>query len=54
MKKEYLHTKIDELETNNKIENIRDFYRGISDFKKLNQPRTNIPNAFWLAGGTFL
>ena len=31
-KKEYLKAKIDELETNSKIENIRDLYRGINDF----------------------
>jgi len=41
-KKEYLKAKIDELETNSKIKNIRDLYRGISDFKKAYQPRTNI------------
>ena len=41
-KKEYLNAKIDELEINNKIKNIRDLYRGISDFKKGYQPRTNI------------
>jgi len=33
---------IEELETNSKIKNIRDFCRGISDFKKGYQPRTNI------------
>jgi len=31
-KKEYLKAKIDELETNSKIQNIRDLYRGIIDF----------------------
>jgi hypothetical protein len=31
---EYLKAKIDELETNSKIINIRDWYRIISDFKK--------------------
>jgi len=43
-KKEYLKFKILELETNSKIKkkNIRDLYRGISDFKKDYQPRTNI------------
>jgi len=41
-KKAYLSAKIEELETNNKIQNIRDFYRGISDFKKGYQPRCNI------------
>jgi hypothetical protein len=29
-KKQYLKAKIDELETNRKIKNIRDLYRGIS------------------------
>jgi len=37
-----LKAKIEELETNSKIENIRDLYRGIRDFKKGYQPRTNI------------
>ena len=41
-KKAYLKAKIEELETNNKIKNIRDLYRGISDFKKSYQPTTNI------------
>ena len=31
-KKEYLETTIDELETNSKIKNIRDSYKGINDF----------------------
>ena len=30
-KKEYLKAKIEELETNNRIKNIRDSYKGISD-----------------------
>jgi len=38
-KKEYMKAKIDELETNSKITNIRDLYRGINDFKKGYQPR---------------
>ena len=42
MKKEYFKAKIDGLETNSRIKNIRDLYRGISDFKKGYQPRTNI------------
>ena len=33
-KEENLKAKIDELETNIKIENIRDLYRGINDFTK--------------------
>ena len=41
-KKEYQQTKIEELETNRKIKNIRALYRGISDFKKGYQLRTNI------------
>ena len=40
--KEYLKAKTEELETNSKIENIRDLYRGIRDFKNGYQPRTNI------------
>jgi len=62
-KKEYLKAKIDELETNSKIKHIRHLYRGISDFKKGYQPRTNIvrddkgiwlqtPTVFWLRGQT--
>ena len=39
-KKEYLKVKIDELETNSNIKNIRHLYRGINDFKDY-QPRTN-------------
>jgi hypothetical protein len=38
----YLRAKIEELETNSKVNNIRDFYRGINDFKKGYQPRCNI------------
>jgi hypothetical protein len=41
-KKAYLKAKIEELETNSKMKNIRVLYRGISDFKKGYQPRTNI------------
>jgi len=32
-KKKYLKDKIEELETNSKIKNIRYFYGGINDFK---------------------
>jgi len=39
---EYLKAKIDELESNSKIKDNRDLYRGIIDFKKGYQPRTNI------------
>ena len=41
-KKAYLKAQFEELETNSKIKNIRDLCRGISDFKKGYQPRTNI------------
>jgi len=34
--------KLRNLETNRKIKNIRDLYRGINDFKKGYQPRNNI------------
>jgi len=62
-KKEYLKAKIEELETNSKIKNIRDFYRGINDFRKGCQPRNSIvkvdrviwlqtPTVLWLGGGT--
>ena len=30
------------MDTNNKINNVRDMYRGINDFKKGYQPRTTI------------
>jgi len=40
--KEYFIAKIDEPETNSKIKNIKDLYRGMNDFKKGYQPRTNI------------
>jgi hypothetical protein len=41
-KKEYLKAKIDELETNKKIKNIGDLYRGINDVKKGYKSRTNM------------
>jgi len=41
-KKAHLEAKSEELETNSKIKNIRDLYRGINDFKKGYQPRSNI------------
>ena len=34
--------KIEELETNSKINNVRDLYRGINYFKKGYQPRTTL------------
>jgi hypothetical protein len=33
--KEYLNAKIDELETNSKIKNIRDFYRASVSLKRV-------------------
>ena len=42
IKKAYLKPKIEELENNIKIKNIRSLYRSINDFKKGYQPRTNI------------
>jgi len=41
-KKAYLKVKIEELETNSKINKVRDLYRNINDFKKGYQPRTTI------------
>ena len=41
-KKEFLKVKIDELETDSKIKNIRGLYRSISNFKKGYQLRINI------------
>ena len=38
----YLKAKIGKLETNSKIKNIRDLYRGISDFKNDYQPTISI------------
>jgi len=40
-KKENLKAEIDELETNSMIENIRDFHKSISIFKKVYKPITN-------------
>ena len=50
-KKEYLKAKIEELETNSKIKNIRDLDRGIYDFKR-RVIWLQTPTVFWLAGGT--
>jgi len=41
-KKAYLRAKVEELETNSNIKNIRDLYRGSNDFKVGYQPRCNI------------
>ena len=37
-----MRAKIEELETNSKINNTRDLYRGIIDMKKGYKPRTSI------------
>ena len=61
--KAYMRAKIEEHQTNSKIQNIRDLYRGINYFKKGYQPRCNIvkdenvawwqtPTVLWLGGGT--
>ncbi|PNF22344.1 hypothetical protein B7P43_G18298 [Cryptotermes secundus] len=41
-KREYLKDKIDELAVNSKNKNIRDLYRGISDFNRGYQPSSNL------------
>jgi hypothetical protein len=41
-KREYLKDKIKELESKSKNKNIRDLYRGINEFKKGYQNRTNL------------
>jgi hypothetical protein len=41
-KREYLKDKINELESNSKNKNIRDLYRGITEFKKGYQPKTKL------------
>jgi hypothetical protein len=41
-KREYLKDKINKLESNSKSKNIGDLYRGINEFKKGYQPRTNL------------
>jgi hypothetical protein len=39
---EYLRENFDELATNSKNKNIRDLYRGINEFKRDYQPRSNL------------
>jgi hypothetical protein len=41
-KREYLQDKINEIELNSKNKNIRDLYKGITEFKKGYQPKTNL------------
>jgi len=57
-----MKAEIDERETNSKITNIRDVFRGINDFKKSYQPRIQYgmrravwlrtAPVFWLGEGT--
>jgi hypothetical protein len=53
-KKAYLKSTIEEQETNSKINNIRDLYRGINDVKKGYQPRTRRVKVTWLRTPTAL
>jgi hypothetical protein len=41
-KREYLKGKITDTELNSKNKNIRDLYRGVTEFKKGYQPKTNL------------
>jgi hypothetical protein len=41
-KREYLRDKINEIELNSKNKNIRDLYRGITEFKRSYQLKTNL------------
>jgi hypothetical protein len=41
-KRQYLKDRFNDLEWNSKNKNIRDLYRGITEFKKGYQPRTNL------------
>jgi hypothetical protein len=41
-KREYQKDKINEVASNSKNKNIRDLYRGINEFKKGYQPRSNL------------
>jgi hypothetical protein len=41
-KREYLKNKTDELARKSKSNNIRDLYRGINNFNRCYQPRTNL------------
>jgi hypothetical protein len=43
-KKEYQKDKINELLKDSKNKNIRDFYRGINEYKRGFQPRSNLVN----------
>jgi hypothetical protein len=60
--KEHLKSKTEDLQNNSKIQNTKYLCKGINDFKKRYQPRTNIikdkkgdlvtdSHLFWLGGG---
>jgi hypothetical protein len=40
--REYLKGKITDIELNSKSKNIRDLYRGITEFQRSYQPKTNL------------
>ena len=42
IKKKYVKAKIEELETNSRIQNFTDLYSGLNNYKKGNQPTINI------------
>jgi hypothetical protein len=46
--REYLKDKIHELAMNSKNKNIRDLYRGINDFKRGCQTRSNLEKIFFI------
>jgi hypothetical protein len=41
-KREYLKNKINELAMDSKNKGVRDLYRGINEFKRVYQPRSNL------------
>jgi hypothetical protein len=47
-KREFVKDKITEIELNSKNKNIRDLYRGISEFKQGYQPKTNLVKEEWI------
>jgi len=44
---QYLKERIQKLETNSEKQNIGHLYRGISEFKRCYQPRTNLVNGYY-------
>jgi hypothetical protein len=59
-KKAYLKAKIEELETNSKINNVKDLYRSINDFRKgyqskniiVKNEKVDVVADLWRGGGT--